>query len=188
MENYARGLNQFAQKLGNKVKATDKTLSVGITDVHGLEGSIFGGASPKLRKAAGLDDLDDVYPNRSVKAPYDKNEVGLGQFTRHAEEGVMATFEDSVVKAGINPQDVKDTIYIMQSNGGGVCSMCTLDLIDKSPHSDKGIFKQFTEQFPNLNIVVSTYSKALASKANGTLSFEVKNGVVKNIVKNKVKK
>lgn len=130
-----------------------------------------------------MDDLDIIYPNRTVKAPYDSSVPGLGQYTRHAEEGVMAEFENAVNNAGIRPEDVKGDLYLMQSNGNGVCNKCTKDLLSPASDGEKGIFKQFTELYPNLNINVSTYSKAVPGSGHGSLSFELQNSVVTNLVK-----
>lgn len=44
-----------------------ETVAVGKTDVKGLENLTFEGGSPKVRKEAGLPDLDEVMPNRSRK-------------------------------------------------------------------------------------------------------------------------
>lgn len=71
---------------------------------------------------------------------------------RHAEEGVIAEFENAVNNAGIRSEDVKGDLYLMQSNGNEVCNKCTKGLLSPSQNGGKGIFKQFIELYPNLNI------------------------------------
>lgn len=170
-----------------ELKVPDKdTIAVAKTDVKGLEGLIFKGASPEVIKEAqkaGVDikHLDEEYPNRSIKAPWDTRRRGYGQFTRHAEEVIMAQFEDAVNKAGLSPDEVKGTIYIHQSNKNGVCPMCTKGLFEDA--EPKGIFKQFTEKYPNLNIVVTSDTRAGESNGIGYLTFNVKNGKVSNWTK-----
>ncbi|URZ08844.1 hypothetical protein [Clostridium felsineum] len=93
----------------------------------------------------------------------------------------MAQFEEAVNNAGILPEDVKGTIYIHQSNGNGVCPMCTKGLFEEV--EPKGIFKQFTEKYPNLNIVVTSDIRAGGSNGIGSLTFNVKNGEVSNWTK-----
>lgn len=47
----------------------------------------------------------------------------------------------------------------------------------------KGIFKQFTEKYPNLSIVVTSDIRAGESNGIGSLMFNVKNGEVSNWTK-----
>lgn len=106
---------------------------------------------------------------------------GHGQFTRHAEEGVMAEFEAAVKNAGIEAADVKGTLYIHQSNSDGVCPMCTMGLFE--PSTKKGIFQQLTEMYPNLNIVVTTDTRNGVPSGRGSLTFNVIDGKVSNWTK-----
>ncbi|WP_260445421.1 hypothetical protein [Listeria booriae] len=50
-----------------KVPETD-TIAAGKTDVKGLEDMVFEGGSPKVRKEAGLPDLDELMPDRAKSA------------------------------------------------------------------------------------------------------------------------
>ncbi|MGE6260574.1 hypothetical protein ACQKCU_22285 [Heyndrickxia sporothermodurans] len=154
------------------------TVSVGKADVSGLENLVFKGASPEVRNQAKLPSLDDVNPNREFKAPYNhiKN-PRLAQFTRHAEEGVLNEFNDAVKKAGIDPNDVKGTLYIHQSNPRGVCNKCTKGLIKPFPEDKCGIFYQASKKFPNLKIVVTSEIDETV-KVNGLLSFTLKDGKI----------
>ena len=76
------------------VPETD-TIAVGKTDFPGLEGKVFEGGSPKVRKETGLPDSDDAFPDREIKSPR-KNAF----FTRHAEENVIQDFVRSVEELG----------------------------------------------------------------------------------------
>ncbi|MCR3760601.1 hypothetical protein KYB31_16605, partial [Clostridium felsineum] len=180
-------LNAYLDAYRAELRVSERnTVAVGKTDVKGLEEYTFKGASPQVMKdakKAGFEvkTIDEEFPNRSIKAPWDTHRRGYGQFTRHAEEGIMAQFEEAVNNAGILPEDVKGTIYIHQSNGNGVCPMCTKGLFEEV--EPKGIFKQFTEKYPNLNIVVTSDIRAGGSNGIGSLTFNVKNGEVSNWTK-----
>ncbi|MDF2521142.1 MAG: ywqJ [Clostridia bacterium] len=158
-----------------------ETAAVGRTTVKGMENLIFKGASPQVRKAAGLPSLDEVYPEREIRAPYnDARKPTLAQFTRHAEEGVIAEFEHNLKRLGIRSEDVKGTLYIHQSNPGGVCNKCTKGLILPCSPAKSGIFYQLTVKYPNLLIRVT--SEILdGARVNGILSFELLNGSIKPI-------
>ena len=145
------------------------TVAVGRTNIKGLEGEIFKGASKEVVDLAlaqgrkGIVDVDYInnrYPDRTIRAPYDpimKKFYSL--LSGHAEEMLMADFEQKVRNAGLN-FDVSGDLYIIQSNKTGVCSICTLDLFKPSPKGNQGIFKQFMACFPNVNVYVSTYKGA----------------------------
>ena len=159
------------------------TIAVGETDVKGLEGIRFEGGSPKVRKEAGLPSLDEMYPNREIKAPYNRAIRGHAQFMDHAEEGIIAEFENAVKKAGLKPEGVKGTLYMHQSNPNGVCNKCTKGLFDPVPDDKRGIFKKLTDMYPNLKIKVSTEIDPSLPYPRDTLSFEVINGLTENVVK-----
>lgn len=154
------------------------TVAVGKTDIAGLEDIVFKGGSPEVRNEAGLPSLDDIAPNREFKAPYDhaKNPK-LGQFTRHAEEGVLNEFDDAIKKADIKPEDVSGNLYIHQSNPRGVCNKCTKGLLNDFPEDKCGIFYQASKKYPNLIIKVTSEIDD-SVKANGLLSFVLKNGKI----------
>ncbi|MGG1849287.1 hypothetical protein ABDI32_18270 [Bacillus wiedmannii] len=159
------------------------TIAVGETDVKGMEGIRFEGGSPKVRKEAGLPSLDEMYPNREIKAPYSRERRGHAQFMDYAEEGVIAEFEDAVKKAGLKPEGVKGTLYMHQSNPNGICNKCTKGLFDSVPDDKRGIFKKLTEMYPNLKIKVSTEIDPSLQYPRDTLSFEVINGLIESVVK-----
>ncbi|WP_248278458.1 hypothetical protein [Bacillus sp. DNRA2] len=145
-----------------------ETVAVGKTDVKGLENLSFEGGSPKVRKEARLPDLDEVMPNRNIKAP-GNNPL----FTRHAEEGVLNEFDSAVIKAGIKPEDVTGTLKLHQSNPSGVCRKCYQGLgNDKVP---PGVLKQLSLKYPNLKIeVTSEIDESI--KVTGRLNLMIKNG------------
>jgi len=74
------------------VPETD-TLAVAKTDIEGLEDIVFKGGSPRVRKEAGLDDLDVLKPDRAIK-----NSGKIASATRHAEEDVANEFVEAVEK------------------------------------------------------------------------------------------
>lgn len=63
--------------------------------MEGLENLVFEGGSPKVRKEAGLPDLDSVMPDRPIKSP-----GKIASATRHAEEGVLNDFIRKVEALG----------------------------------------------------------------------------------------
>ncbi|WP_326493197.1 hypothetical protein [Clostridium estertheticum] len=168
-------LDAYRKELG---VAERNTVAVGKTDIKGLEDMTFKGASPEVRNEAGLATLDDIAPNREFKAPYDhiKNPK-LGQFTRHAEEGVLNELNDAIKYTGIKPEDVTGNLYIHQSNPGGVCNKCTKGLINIFPEEKCGIFYQASVKYPSLNIMVTSEIDD-SINANGLISFVLRNGKI----------
>jgi hypothetical protein len=158
-------LNSLRKKWN--VPETD-TIAVGKTDIKGLENLTFEGGSPKVRKEAGLPDLDNISPNRPIQSS-----GKLPSATRHAEEGVANQFVDAVEKAGIKPEDVTGTLKIHQSNTSGVCPTCLSGL--GNPNKPSGVIKQLSEKYPNLTIEV-TSEIAESAKVNGRLNFKVLDG------------
>ncbi|WP_185536850.1 pre-toxin TG domain-containing protein [Listeria booriae] len=150
-----------------KVPETD-TIAVGKTDVKGLEGKVFEGGSPRVRKEAGLPDLDISMPDRPIKSP-----GKIASATRHAEEGTLNDFAKSVDELGLRPEEVVGTFNIHQSNIKGVCPTCIQGL--NNPDVAPGIFKQFSERFPNLTIKV-TSEVVEGVRPVGRLDFVIQNG------------
>lgn len=145
-----------------------ETVAVGKTDVAGLEDLTFVGGSPKVRKEADLPDLDEAMPNRNIKAP-SNNPL----FTRHAEEGVLNEFDAAVMQKGLNPEEVKGTLRLHQSNPSGVCRKCYQGLAnDKVP---AGVLKQLSQRYPNLTIIVTSETNE-AVKVTGRLELNIRNG------------
>jgi hypothetical protein len=154
------------------------TVAVGKTDVKGLEDLTFEGGSPEVRKEAGLPSLDDILPDREIRAPYNHLiNPKLAQFTRHAEEGVLNEFDSAIKKAAIEPSDVTGTFRIHQSNPRGVCNKCSKGLLKPYPIEKSGIFYQASKKYPNLTIVVTSEIDE-SVKTNGMLSFVLKDGKI----------
>lgn len=125
--------------------------------------------SPKVRKEAGLPDLDVSNPNRPIKSS-----GKIPSATRHAEKGVANQFVEAVEKLGIQPNDVVGTLKLHQSNPSGVCPTCLSGL--GNPKKDPGVIKQLSLKYPNLIIEV-TSQVVEGAKVNGRLNFKVRNGV-----------
>ena len=149
-----------------KVPETD-TIAVGKTNVPGLEEKVFEGGSPKVRKEAGLPDLDDAFPDRKIQSPR-RNPL----FTRHAEEDVIQDFVRNVEELGISDDEISGVFQLHQSNPSGVCGACKQGLTN--PDVSPGILKQFSEKYPKLIIEVTTESAEIGSKLN----FTIKNGKI----------
>ena len=154
------------------VPETD-TIAVGKTDVPGLEGKVFEGGSPKVRKEAGLPDLDDAFPDREIRSS-----GKISSATRHAEENVANDFINAIKEVGLEAENVTGTFKIHQSNPKGVCPTCLSGL--GNPAKPSGVIKQLSEMFPKLRIEV-TSEVVEGVKVNGRLQFIVENGkYVKN--------
>jgi hypothetical protein len=145
-----------------------QTVAVGKSDVPGMEGKTFKGAAPRVRQEAGLPPLDESLPNREIKSP--SLDV---RGTRHAEEGVINEFDQAVKDARLEPEDVKGTLYVHQSNPRGVCPTCIQGI--NNPDVDPGIFRQLSEKYRNLTIDV-TSETVPGLKAVGRHSFRLKDG------------
>ena len=148
-----------------KVPETD-TIAVGKTNVPGLEGKVFEGGSPKVRKEAGLPDLDEAFPDRTVRSPFNNPRA-----RNHAEEGIFAQFEAAI--QNMDSEKVRGTLEIHQSNPSGVCTSCISGITNKS--AKEGIFLQFSKKYPNLKIVVTSFEKEGIRKV-GRMNFIIQNG------------
>jgi hypothetical protein len=147
-----------------------QTIAIGKTDVKGLEGKIFEGGSPKVRKEAGLPDLDTVMPNRPIKSP-----SSHPLSTRHAEEGVINEFILEVERVGLKAEEVTGTLNLHQSNPKGACTTCIQGIVN--PNVKPGIFMQLSKRYPELTIKLSSETVE-GVKPAGKLSFTLKNGVL----------
>jgi hypothetical protein len=144
------------------------TVAVGRTDVKGLEDVTFKGASPEVRKQAGLSDLDTLDPRREITSPA-KDPRGRN----HAEEGVVNDFNNSVKAAKLKPEEVKGTLYIHQSNPRGFCTTCIQGITN--PKKAAGVLLQLSQKYPNL--VIRGSSETIEGvKAAGRHSFTLQNG------------
>lgn len=159
------------------------TLAIGRTDIPELVGIDFVGRSSQVRIAMGEPRLDDdpIYKNRTIKSPYDPSKRGQARYARHAEEDLIAHFEKEVKDHGLDPMQIKGTLYIHQSNFNGVCNKCTVGLFSES--GKKGRFKQFTEKYPNVNLVVTSDTRYGDATGFDSLTFNVIDGEISNWTK-----
>ena len=183
--------NELMNPEDKKTNILLETVAVGRTDIEEFKDDVFKGASPEVIKRAHkkgvdkkvIDYIDDMYPNRKIKAPYsDEIKKGQAQFASHAEEMVLANFEAKVKVAGYKDYSkVKGNLYIIQSNETGVCNKCTVGLFKKHKNGVKGIFKSFSEEFPNVNVYVATYGGGSGGhKGLSTYSFNIIEGKIYN--------
>ena len=149
------------------VPETD-TLAVAKTDIEGLEDIVFKGGSPRVRKEAGLDDLDVLKPDRAIKSS-----GKIASATRHAEEDVANEFVEAVEKAGLSNEEVKGVLHLYQSNPSGVCPTYLSGL--GNPDKASGVIKQLSERYPNLKIKVSS-NQVEGVRVTGRSNFTVQNG------------
>ncbi len=147
------------------VPETD-TIAVGKTDIPGLEDRVFEGGSPKVRKEAGLPDLDEAFPDRTVRSPFNNPRA-----RNHAEEGIFAQFEEAVQH--MDPEKVKGTLEMHQSNPSGVCTSCISGITNDA--AKEGIFLQFSKKYPDLKIMVTSVEREGVRKV-GRLNFTIQNG------------
>jgi hypothetical protein len=145
------------------------TVAVSRTNVKGIEHLEFKGASPAVRKKAGLPDLDQIGPKRDIKSP-----AALESGTRHAEEDLIFQFMRAVKKAKLSPGQVKGELRIHQSNPRGVCPNCVQGITN--PAADPGIFLQLSRRFPELVIKVTTQRVPGITRPNAKFSFTLKGG------------
>jgi hypothetical protein len=144
------------------------TVAIGKTDVEGLENFTFKGASPEVRRQAGLSDVDTLNPNREIKSPA-RDPRGRN----HAEEGIVNDFNDAVNAAKIRPEEVKGTLYVHQSNPRGFCTTCIQGITN--PKKAAGILLQLSKKYPNL-IIKGSSETIEGVKAAGRHSFSLRDG------------
>jgi hypothetical protein len=133
------------------VPAELETIGVGWANIPGLRGRVFRGASPSVRKAAGI---GEAKPG-PLKAPR-RNPL----FTRHAEEDIGNQMIDAIEKLGLTDAQLTGrSIYMRISNPSGVCVACRQGL---SSSAAPGVLKQLSSRFPNLTIRIAVEGGAAA--------------------------
>lgn len=118
------------------------TVAAARTDVPGLQGRVFEGASPKVLKEAGLPQ-PEAGP---ISAPF-KNPL----FVRHAEERVANELARAIDAQPPGTELSGRTVSIHVSQP--VCSACKAGLRDAEAAS--GVLKQLSERYPDLTIRVT---------------------------------
>jgi hypothetical protein len=156
-------LNAFRQKIG--VLADDiHTIGIAKTDIPGLQNITFEGASPKVRKLAGLPDAT-LGP---IKSP---NSNPL--FKKHAEEDIANQFVAAVDKLKLTHADFEGSSLLMHiSNPTGVCNVCRQGI--KNPKVKPGVLKQLSDKYPGLTIKVTVESSY--EKVKGGTELLIRNG------------
>ena len=126
------------------------TVGAARTDIPGLEGTIFEGLSPALRREGGLQSLDDLYGvNRPIKSP-NPNPIA----SRHAEEDIFNSIAQQIDNSGLTDVQLNGrTVNIHISNAGGVCNVCYQGLGNST--ATPGVIRQFSERYPSLNIRIT---------------------------------
>jgi RHS repeat-associated protein len=146
------------------------TIAVGRTDIPGLEGQIFEGLSPALRREAGLESLDDLYGvNRPIQSP-NPNPIA----SRHAEEDILNALARQIDDTGLTAAQLEGrTVNIHISNTGGVCNTCYQGLGNST--ATPGVIRQFSERYPNINIRITAEGGAVRPGVN---SITVRGGQI----------
>jgi hypothetical protein len=140
------------------------TVAVGRTNVPGLEGITFEGASPQVWKKAGR----PIPPPGKYESP-----SPLARDRRHAEGGIFNRFDQEVWERGLRPSDVEGKLVIHVSNPQGVCNACRSGL--DNPKARAGIIKQFSADYPKLTIEFSVATQP-GIKTNGPSRFTIRDG------------
>ena len=140
------------------------TVAVGRTNVPGLEGITFKGASPGVWKKAG----QPVPPPAKYESP-----SLLARDRRHAEGGIFNRFDQEVQERGLRPSDIEGKLVIHVSNPKGVCPSCRWGL--DNPKARAGIIKQFSRDYPKLTIEFSVATEP-GIRTMGPSRFTIRDG------------
>lgn len=141
-------LDAYRARLGGP---QGNTIAVGRTDVPGLESEIFEGASPEVRKAANLRDLNEVAPDRPIRSPQTS-----ALYTRHAEEDLANNFVSKVEDAGLKPSDLDGkTLNIRISHASGVCRPSCMSGLGQGSTAAAGVIKQLSQMYPGLTVRIA---------------------------------
>ena len=73
----------------------------------------------------------------------------------------------------MDPENVKGTLEMHQSNPSGVCISCISGITNDA--AKEGIFLQFSKKYPDLKIVVTSVEREGVRKV-GRLNFTIQNG------------
>jgi hypothetical protein len=119
------------------------TVAAGRTNIRGLENETFFGASPKVRREAGLPKLEDG----PIQSP---NPNPL--LRRHAEEDVGNQFVRSVEQRGLKAADLDGRTLRMHLSSDP-CPTCKQGL--KGTDVEPGVLKQLSDRYPGLEIRVT---------------------------------
>ncbi len=142
------------------------TVGVGKTDVPGLEGKTFEGASPTVRREAGMPKQEEG----PIQSP-----STLARGRNHAEQDIANQFSKAVDKAGLKPSDLDGhTLTMRIDNETGICTTCMSGL--RNPDVDSGVLKQLSERYPDLNIHVIVNEPG--ANMRGLSDFTIRGGEI----------
>ena len=124
------------------------TVAAAETWIDGLKGRVFVDGSPNSKAVAQRGENNPRYQSRS-KFSGDWN---------HAEQNVLGAVADAIVEArgltGEEPKpEVTGTIHLRVEQRA--CSACRTGLPLGSKAEDAGVIKQFSDEFPNLTLIIS---------------------------------
>lgn len=154
-------LDGFRTRIG--VPSTE-TIGVARTDIPALSRTVFEGASPAVRDAAGL--------ARATPGPV-ASPSAFAAARAHAEEDIANQFVRAFDQAGLTQADVAGrTLRMHISNPTGVCNTCRQGLASDKP---AGVIKQLSERYPDLDIRVTVETQP-GARLVGPSDFTVRNG------------
>jgi hypothetical protein len=124
------------------------TMAVGRTDIEGLQGRLFKGASAEAGGTA--------HPRYTPSNPV---------YPGHAEQNLLGSFADAIHGAGISRTSLQGkTLYIRVEQV--VCSSCRAGIF--SVVENPGVIRQFSNEFPELIIeITASYSPEVLRIRNG---------------------
>jgi hypothetical protein len=159
-----KGIDSFRQELKGLNPEIDddiETIGVANTDVPGLENALFKGASPKVRKTAGLPPTTPGPVKTNIDNPF---------FKAHAEEDIANQFIADVETAGLKPEDLAGkNLNLTISNPAGLCPGCSAGLKPTSKAKNPGVIKQLSERYPELNINIDIPGRESFSVLGGKI-------------------
>jgi len=157
----SKDIADFRNRIG--VPETN-TAGVGRTNVPGLEGQVFEGASPAVRQQAGMPPATPGPIASPRTIAIDRN---------HAEEDIANQFVAAVDRAGLKPADLDGKELLMRvQNEAGICTACRQGLANQNVAS--GVLKQLSERYPGLNIRVVVDNPG--PRLRGPADFTIRNG------------
>ena len=149
-----------------------QTIAVARTDIAGLENKIWGGASPRPRAEANMQNLDTVYGvGRSIKSPAPPI---LNQLHNHAEEDLLNNILQAFKENNITNSSLKGKNLNMRITNP-LCDTCFQGL--KNTDVVPGVIKQFSNKYPDLTINITVENNAAVRKT-GEKVLTIKGGKI----------
>ena len=149
-----------------------QTIAVARTDIAGLENKIWGGASPRPRAEANMQNLDTVYGvGRFIKSPAPPI---LNQLHNHAEEDLLNNILQAFKENNITNSSLKGKNLNMRITNP-LCDTCFQGL--KNTDVVPGVIKQFSNKYPDLTINITVENNAAVRKT-GEKVLTIKGGKI----------